>query len=121
MTHKVLIISIFLLCISCSSQESKIPHAHQDTTTQAKPSSKNLSYERQLAELYNIFRIAQSAAVPKETLDSAMGLVTDPRLSLTKEIVAQYTQRVPDFINDKFLSKPDRETMDALYLSLIHI
>jgi hypothetical protein len=115
MANKVLIFTIFILCISCNSQESKSPHAQQSTAVAPKSSGKKLSYERQLVELYDIFRIAQSAAVPQETLDAVISKITDDKLYLVRDFVIEYTKRTPGLISDKFLSKPDRATLESVY------
>jgi len=115
MAYKVLVLTVFIFFIACSPKDDP---KHGVAEKQQAPKSftkKNLSYENQLAELYNIFRIAQSAAVPQETMDSVLPNITDKRLSLTKDFVVEYTKRTPDFINDKYLAKPDIETLKATY------
>jgi hypothetical protein len=115
MSYKVYVIAMFLFLLSCNSRDSSHTGSSANSNQYTAPVLKNLSYDSQIAALFDIFRIAQSAAVPKETMDSVMPAITDQRLQLTKDFVIEYTKRAPDYINDKFLSKPDQATLEAVY------
>ncbi len=115
MSYKVFGIVMFLFLLSCTSADKSHEVKAQEPQRYTAPTLTNLSYEIQIAELYKIFRIAQSAAVPKETMDAVMPAITDERLQLTKDFVIEYTKRAPDYISDKYLTKPDESTLEAVY------
>jgi hypothetical protein len=116
MDYKVVTILIFFGFISCNNSDSK---RAQDQTKngyvqQLKP-KKGLSYEEQIAELSNIFIMAQTSEVPEDILDITLAGVTNKNLSDVKAFIHTYTTDVPRLISDNHLKKPDKGLLEVMY------
>ena len=107
---------MFFGFISCNNSDTK---EAQDQTKneyvqQLKP-KKGLSYEEQIAELSNIFIMAQTSEVPEDILDITLASVTNKKLSDAKAFIYTYTTDVPGLVSDSYLKKPDEDLLKVMY------
>lgn len=107
---------MFFGYISCNTSDSKQAQGLTENgyVQQLKP-KKGLSYNEQIAELSNIFIMAQTSEVPVDILDITLAGVTNKKLSDAKAFIHTYTTDVPRLISDNHLNKPEQGLLEVIY------
>lgn len=138
MLNKIILINAILVLMSCqnsksSNESNTVPTIVQNKETvkpnnesntapatvqnkeSFKPSSVNISdeYKEQMLELFKLYRMTQSRQSDKQVIDKIVSAIKDRQLQKTKILLLEMIKSDADILNDEFIAKPDRATLEA--------